>query len=135
MAPAAALMAHFLLNRQYTPLDYSKASRDEVGKLTNGFIHAQNQTTRFHRRLNRIHLHERRLPHKRVQIIPHAFIVKVDARPDIPLAVFHPQLRQNISRVEARIVAELPGDDLERFGKRFHNRLLLPRDIGIRVLV
>ena len=39
------------------------------------------------------------------------------------------QLRQDIGRVEARIVAQLAGDDFQRFGKRFDDGLLFPGNL------
>ena len=64
--------------------------RKRKGKHTDGLVDAENQTARFDGGLNGINLHQTRLPHEPLEIIGHTLIVKVDACPDVPLAVFHP---------------------------------------------
>lgn len=103
--------------------------------LTDRLIHAQNHTASLHGRLDGVDLHQRRFPHKSLHVIPHPFVIEIHTRPDIALAMLHAQLRQYIRRVEPRVIAQLPGDNLKGFGEGFDNRLLLPRDVRIGVLV
>lgn len=102
-------------------------------KLTYRLIHTHDQTPGLHGRLDRIHLHQTRLPHKRRHVIPHAFVVEVDPRPHVTFAVLHPQLGEDVGGVEAGVVAELARDDLEGFGEGFDDGLLLARDGGVEV--
>lgn len=59
------------------------------GNRTDGFVHAQDQTTRLHRRLNRVDLHKAGLPHKSFHVVSDAFVVEVDTGPRVSLAMLH----------------------------------------------
>ena len=109
----------------------------KAGSLTYRLVHTQNQTTRLNSRLHRINLHQTRLPHKRRHIIPHALIIKIDSRPRVPFPVLDAQLGEDVCGVEACVVAELTGDDLEGFGEGFNYGLLFSRDgeVGVAVEV
>ncbi len=53
----------------------------------------------------------------------------------LTLAVLDAQLGQDVGGVEAGVVAELAGDDLEGFGERFDDGLLLAGHGEVGVLV
>ena len=62
-------------------------------------------------------------------------MVKVHAGPDLALAVLHSQMVQDVGGVEAGVVAQLAGDDLEGFGEGLDDRLLLVVDFRVGVVV
>ena len=99
--------------------------------LTDRLVHTQNQAGGLHGSLDGIDLDQAGLPHKSNHVVPHTLIVKVHAGPHIALAVLHPQPVQNVRGVEARIVAKLTRDHLQRLGKGLDHSLLLVRDIAV----
>lgn len=123
--------------RNHSRLQKPVAEREKAAKLTNRLIHTQYQTSRLHCRLHSIHLHQTRLPHKRLHIIPDALIFKVHSRPHVSLTVLDAQLRKDVGGVEARVVAQLARDDLEGFGEGFDDGLLFAVDgeVGVAVQV
>lgn len=106
----------------YTPL------WKEVGwEHTDGFIDAQNETTGFDGRLDGVDLDEAGFPDKSLHVVSDAFdVVEVDPGPDVSLAMLDAELGEDVGGVEAGVITQLSGDDLEGFCERFHYRLLLP---------
>ena len=100
--------------------------------IPNRLVHAQDQAAGLHRRLDGIDLDETWLPHECVHVVPHALVVEIYPRPDIAFAMLHAQPVEDVGRVEAGIVTQLTGDDLERFGKGFDDRLLPVGDVLVR---
>lgn len=103
--------------------------------LTDRLIHAQDHTAGFHSRLDGIYFHQRRLPYESLHVVPHAFIIEIHTRPYVPLAMLHSELRQYIGRIKTSIITQLSWDDLQCFGERFDDCLLLPWDIRIGILM
>lgn len=102
-------------------------------RVPHRLIHTQDQRRRLDSTTQRIRLDERGFPHKLFEIITDALGLDVDAGPDVALGVLHPELVEDVGRVEAGIVADLSGDDFERFGEGADDELLLAHDCA-RVL-
>lgn len=85
--------------------------------------------------MNSIDLHQAGFPHKGLEVIADAFVVKVDAGPDVAFAVLDAEAVEDVGGVEAGVVAELAGDDLEGFGEGFNDGLLFVRDVLVGIAV
>ena len=100
-------------------------------KLTDGLVDTENQTRSLGGGLDGVDLDERGLPDKGGHVVPDALVVKVDAGPDVALSVLDAESVEDIRGVEAGVVAELAGDDLEGLGKGLDDALLFVRDLAV----
>lgn len=82
-----------------------------------------------------IDLDQTRFPDKGLEVIPDAFVVEVDTSPDVAFAVFDTEAVEDVGGVEAGVVAQLAGDDLEGFGEGFDDGLLFVRHVFVGVAV
>lgn len=62
-------------------------------------------------------------------------MVEIDACPDVTFAMLDAEAVEDVGCVEACIVAELAGDDFERFGEGFDDGLLFVGHVSIGELV
>lgn len=85
--------------------------------------------------MNGIDLDETGFPDKGLEVIADAFVVEVDAGPDVAFAVLDAQAVEDVGGVEAGVVAQLAGDDLEGFGEGFDDGLLFVRHVFVGVAV
>lgn len=99
------------------------------------FIDRQDETCSLYCSLDGIDLDQTRFPDKGLKIIPDAFVVEVDAGPDVAFAVLDAQAVEDVGGIEAGVVAQLAGDDLEGFGEGFDDGLLFVRHVFVGVAV
>lgn len=97
-------------------------------RVGNSLVHTQHHARRLGRTLQRIDLDQSRLPHKLLHVVGHSIILDVDSSPPLTASVEHAQLVEHVGSVNAGVVADLTGDDLERFGEGGDDELLLALD-------
>lgn len=99
--------------------------------VANRLIHTQDQARSLGRSRQGIDLDKGRLPHEALHHVRDALVLEVDAGPDLAPPVLDAEAVENIGGVEAGIVAQLPGNDLEGLGEALDDGLLLVRDVAV----
>jgi hypothetical protein len=98
-------------------------------RVADGLVNAQDQACGLSGAADCVQLHQARLPYEGLHVIPNALrAVNVDAVPTGAPCVLHPELVENVGRVQPGIVADLAWDNLQRLGERKHDELLLASD-------
>lgn len=106
--------------------------------VADGFVDAEDEAGGLDGGLDGVDLDEGGFPDEGVHHIGDALVVaggEVDAGPDAALAVLDAQLVEDVGGVEARVVAQLARDHLERLRERLDHRLLLVGDVLVGELV
>ena len=82
-----------------------------------------------------IDLNQTRFPDKGFEVVPDAFVLEIDAGPDVAFAMLDAQAVEDVCGIEAGVVAELARDDFEGFGEGFNDGLLFVGNVFVGVAV
>lgn len=103
--------------------------------ISDGLVDAENQAAGLGGGLEGVDLDQSRLPDKALNHVGDTFVLEINTGPGCALAVLHAQFVEDIGGVEAGIVAQLAGDDLQSLGKGLDDGLLLVLDVLVGVLM
>lgn len=124
------LIPHSLLERKHRLVVIPRMESKEK-ELTYRLIHTQDQARGLHCGLDSIDLDQAGLPNKGQHIVTDALVVEVDTSPGVTLAVLHTQAVQDICSVEASVITQLAGNNLQSLGECLDDGLLLVRDVTV----
>jgi len=97
--------------------------------ISDSLVHGNDQTRSLHCATNRVDLDQTGLPDKCFQIVTDAIgSININTDPFLAARVSHTKLVQDVGRVKAGIIADLPGYNLECLCERDLDELKLSRD-------
>jgi hypothetical protein len=102
-------------------------------RVPDSLIDTEDQACGLNGTAESVDLDETGLPDEALHVVLHTFRLNVDTSPSIALSVTHPELVQDIGRVEAGVVTDLTRNDFESLGDGTDDELLLAVD-GTRVI-